>query len=231
MTLALNLVPEACRLAARRAARLRLWLAILLLAGLGVVLLHLHGQSRRWQLDETVRQLQQLTAEQQELDRQLNMVARTRQSLLERARALLEVYQGWPVLTQLSRLYTAVPQGVTLTQVAGDRGQPARARTAARPVRPARGKAAPKQVQPPQPQRLRFEIHGYAEDFAALSDLIGSLEGLPGWTSVRLLRAGRETLEGRTVVGFALEARVDPHPANRAEPGEPHVARIRGQAP
>lgn len=218
MTLAFNLVPQACRLASRRAARLRLWVAILLLAGLGVVLLHLHGQRRRWMLAQTRRQLQQITSEQQELDRQLNMVARTRKTLLERARAVLEVYQGWPVLAQLSRLYTSIPTGIALTQVSGERIKPHRPNRTVRNTRQNTTRTPKSPPAVPPPDQLRFELQGYADNFAALSDLIAVLEDLHGWKSVRLLRAGRETVEGRSIVRFAIEARIDPLAA------EPHDA-------
>ncbi len=231
MTPAFNLVPHSCRLAAQRAARLRRWLALLLLASLGVMLAYLHGQSRRWQLQDAQRQLRQITAEQQNLDRQLNMIARTRQSLVQRARALLEVDQGWPVLTHLSRLYAAIPSGISLTQASGERVRPAPKRKTVRAQRRAAPGAKPAATPPPEPQWLRFELHGYAEDFAALSNLIAALEALDGYRSVRLLRAGREEVRGRTLVGFSLEARIDPQAPGSRPQNAPQVARNREGRP
>ena len=226
MTPDVNLVPEACRLAARRAGRLRGWVVVLLLAGLGVVLLHLHGQKRHWQLEDLNRRLRQVGLAQQELERELNVAARQRRELIERAREQLELNQGWPVLRELARLYEALPPGAVLSRVSVRReyetppGGSAR-RPAPRP-RPASKK--PRTPEERKALRLRMEIHGYAESFAALSDLIRVFERIEGWQQVRLLRASREELRSSRLVGFSIEVQIDPD-AGTTGAGPGRVAR------
>ncbi len=226
MTPELNLVPKSCRLAARRAARLRGWIAVLLLAGLGVLMLHLHGQNRRWQLDELDGRLRKVSLERQELQRELNLIARKRRELTERARGLLALNQGWPVLRQCVRLYQILPDGIALSRITAHRqfdppDRPAARRTPARRKPPGVSPGPKQQTKAPQ---LRFELHGYARSFADLSGLIHALEQMQGCTHVSLLRATREQLESGRLVGFQIEVRIDPHRGEQAT-GVDRVAR------
>lgn len=208
MSCAVNLLPESCHHARRRAFRRNVWTALLLSAGLLAVGSWAVLRATDQAILRLIREFDSVQMKQSELDRHLTLAARLRNELVEQARALSALRQEQPLPAQLLALTDRAPDGVVLTEI-----------RSAPPVaaeRPARRPSNTSRAAPTKPSRraarheqpaLLVHMSGYALDHDELARLIDVLKAVPDWERVELLRATREPYGDGVGLAFRLECR------------------------
>ncbi len=214
MSCAVNLLPESCHNARRRARRRNAWSVAVVSAGLLVVGTWVAFRATDRTLLWLNRQLASAQSKQCELDRQLTLATRLRNDLTRRARTLAALRQEHLLPEQLLTLTRQAPAGVVFTEITA---HPATgARTAARPGSRA-FRAVGSRWSPPRSTvshdqsaangPLIVQMSGYAVDHDQLTRLIGVLQRVPQWEQVELLGAAREPYRTGTALAFQLECR------------------------
>jgi|GEM_PF-569192 len=191
-----NLVPTVRLLARCRGRRQRIWLAVCAAGALLVAVGWGIQRSAGSVLTHLVAQVRTCETRGAELQRRLTAAAQQRAAALEEFEtyAAIRHPQPWPArLLALSQL--APPEvfltGLTITPPgsAESRGAAAERRPlAADPVGTAR----------------QVRLRGYATDHAALIQLLNTLQTLPGWKQVDLVRATVEPFRSGSAVAFEL---------------------------
>jgi hypothetical protein len=206
MICTVNLLPESCRNAQRRALRRNAWFGVGLVAGVLVVgaWIALHASDRA--ILRFRRELAGLQARQSDLDRRLTLALQRRNRLADRGRALAALQQEEHFPGQLLNLSRLAPDGVVLTEIVarppGAGWAPAgRGAEAQRGVGP--GATARSAGQDP----LAVQMRGFAIDHDELERLIEALQQIPHWENVKLLRAAREPYQTGMALAFSLECR------------------------
>jgi Tfp pilus assembly protein PilN len=206
MSYAVNLLPESCHNARRRARRRNAWTGILLSAGLLVIGTWAALSAADRAIQRLTREIAGLQARQSELDRQSTLAARLRNDLAQQGRALAALRQEHLLPGQLLTLAREAPGGIVLTEI---RTQSAGRPRPAIPVRPQTARASTV-----RPQRAGLgdqgaagavQVNGYAIDHDELTRLIGTIQRIPQWEQVELLRAGREPYRSGMALAFQLE--------------------------
>jgi hypothetical protein len=209
MTCAVNLLPECCHHAQRRAVRRNAWTVV---ATAGCVLLLCAWVASSATSSELARldgELGAVYVRQSELDRQLALATIMRNQLIQRGRALLALQQQQAVPEQLLTLSSRAPAGVILTEIraapAAEKERAARHRPASSPVPSAKTGAEDLREGSPA---LVVHICGYAlehDDLTRLIDVLQSAEDGWRWRQVELLRAAREPYRNGEALAFQLE--------------------------
>lgn len=211
MTPGVNLVPQLQRLARVRARRRTVW------TGLALTLAVLVASA--WAVENTAaRGLQRLADRVQatelqraEVQRRLTTAEADRRLALETLQTVAAARRPQPWARRLATLTETAPEGVFLTALTVSDGKPD-ARTAAAPLanlagsRPppaslARGTPAP--AESPRGAR-EVSLRGYALDHGALIQLLNTLQNMPGWHHVELVRATSEPFRAGLAVAFEL---------------------------
>ena len=208
MTCAVNLLPESCHNARRRAVRRSVWVVVATAASMLLVCAWVMGRATNYALLRLERELDSVQVRQSELGRQLTLATVTRNDLARRARALLALRQEQAVPEQLLTLTSRAPNGVVLTEIraapAAETGRSARSRAAAPSAEI--GAEGPHE----KPPSLLVHMSGYAlehDELTRLIDILQSADVGRRWEQVELLRAAREPYRGDEALAFRLECR------------------------
>ncbi len=203
-----NLVPAA-RLHTRACARRRVaWMGSCMLLA---ALLALAWGTQRIAANAVVQlgnEVAALEAQRAELARRMAATNAERTQLLGRLQTIAAARcpQTWP--RRLVTLAREAPEGVFLTgiTIATPAYDPGTAQARNREARPAAGVRPPAQrVASDEMQSVR--LLGYALDHGALLQFLNTLQRLPGWRQVELVRATQEPYRGALAVAFELEGR------------------------
>ena len=211
MICSVNLVPEACRNARRRAVRRSVWTVVATTAGMLLVCAWVSGRATSNALVRLDRELAGVQMRQSELELQRALATPTRNDLARRARALLALRQEQAAPEQLLNLSSRAPDGVVLTEIRAEppmeTGRPARQRAATASVSSTGTDAqAPREGAP----SLLVHMCGYAIEHSELTRLIDVLQSTENgryWDHVKLLRAAREPYGRDDALAFHLECR------------------------
>jgi hypothetical protein len=216
---AVNLLPEACHNARRRAVRRNGWTVVGLTAGLLVVGAWIALGATNHVILGLHRQLVAEEAKHAELDRQLMVATTHRDQLVKRAQALAALrqqhYDCPRIPEQLLALARLAPDGVVFTDISGTRtsrnaegpapsarprsATPVTGSPAAEPAKAARAR--------PGAEPLSVRLSGYALDHQQLARLIEALRQVPQWEEPELLRAAREPYHRSEALAFRIECR------------------------
>ena len=210
MTPGVNLVPQVHRLARVRARRRTVW------TGLAVTLAVLVASA--WAVENTaVRGLRRLADRVQatelqraEVQRRLTTAETDRRLALEALQTVAAARRPQPWARRLATLVETAPEGVFLTALTVSDGRPdARAAGPAakasggRSTPAAAGRGTPAPTENPRAAREVF-LRGYALDHGALIQLLNTLQNMPGWHHVELVRATSEPIRAGLAVAFEL---------------------------
>ena len=211
MSCAVNLLPDSCHNARRRAVRRNAWTAVVTAAGALLVCAWLVTHATDHALARLDGELGGVRARQSQLDRQLTLATITRNDLARRARALLALRQEQAVPGQLLALSSRAPGGVLFTEIRGetvvDAERFSRYRPGAPPAPSAERCGKGRHEESPS---LLVDMCGYAidhDELTRLIDVLQSAAGGPRWEQVELLRAAREPYRGGEALAFQLECR------------------------
>jgi len=213
MNCSVNLVPTARLHVHARTRRRNRWLAtcvsLAALVGIGwsvqraarVALTHLADEVRTLELQRT------------EVQRRLTGADAQRTQLLQRLEVVSAARHPQPWAGRLVRLTREAPEGVFLTtfEITASDAPVSGARTVAPPPAPATTDATKSTSTASDPaakaatQAVR--ILGYALDHAALLQFVNTLQRLPGWQQVELVRATQDPLRGGQAIAFELDCR------------------------
>lgn len=191
-------------------------------AGLGAVALLLLLGAGFWfwssgqQRDELATRIEEQAADSVRLERAIELMRTldTRRDTIDQKMDVIRQVDTrryvWPhVMDEVSR---ATPPFMWLTKIAatGDEGT-----AGATPAQPAAGDSAAAPVQAaPAPSGPTFSIEGNAGSTEALTRFMRNLEGSPMIRDVSLVTSQQETVQGRAVLRFTVEARwEDPDPS------------------
>ncbi len=200
MSAGVNLVPHAFLRARRRSRRRNAWLAVvaatafLFLMGWGGQRLAAHA------LHTVEYQVENIEQQRSDVQRQLLMAAGRRSELVDQLRTVTESRRPQPWAQRLTTLTDVVPAGVLITSI--DIGTGGRVVVGNR--RPPRGpantaaNATDHNLQPVQ-------MRGHALDHGALIQMLNTLQQLPGWTQVELVRATLGPFRTGAAVAFELD--------------------------
>jgi hypothetical protein len=135
-----------------------------------------------------------LEVQRTEAQRRLVNAGAQRSQLLARLQTVASARRPQPWAQRLTALTREAPQGIFLTAVTiaeGDRSP------AAGPLGPAERNLSPS-------GRQSVRLLGYALDHGALIQLLNTLQNLPGWQQVELVRATAEPFRRGSAVAFEL---------------------------
>ncbi len=134
-----------------------------------------------------------------------------RTELLARLQKVAAARQPQTWAARLTAMTGKAPEGVFLTGlnvseiVSTEKGNaPQSPRPAATPAAPGAATAKPQSSESTAPA-YTVRLLGYAIDHAALIQFINTLQSLPGWRRVELVRATLEPYRGGVAVAFELE--------------------------
>lgn len=210
MSCSVNLVPKA-RLHARIRARRRLvWIGSC--SALAMLLATAWGAERTasgalTRLSESVGIVE---VQRTEVQRRLVLAAARRTQLLEQLQSLTAARRPQPWARRLVTLTREAPDGVFLTtiQIGAPAGEGSRAPNNANPAAPgATRKEPPTGGATAEYQTVR--LLGYALDHGALLQFLNTVQGLPGWRHVELVRAAQEPFRTGQAVMFELDGEVE----------------------
>ncbi len=217
MNCSVNLVPTARMHARARARRRTGWitacaaLTVLVAAGWST---HITAAGALGRLSDEVAALEQ---QQAQVHQRLAATGARRTALLAQLQALgaARCPQPWP--RRLLMLTREAPAGVVLTALEMITPDPAQASTGRGRARPGAARnhrleagATKTEEQHPANQAARTQavkLLGYALDHGALIQFLNTLQGLPGWTQVELVRAVQQPYHSGFVVAFELDCR------------------------
>jgi hypothetical protein len=205
-----NLVPKA-RLHARIRARRRLaWigscsvLAMLLSTAWGA------ERTASGALTRLAESVGVVEVQRTEVQRRLVLATARRTRLLEQLQSLTAARRPQPWARRLVTLTREAPDGVFLTtiQIGAPASEGDRAPAGASPAAP-----SPARKEPPAssttPEYQTVRLLGYALDHGALLQFLNTLQGLPGWRHVELVRAAQEPFRTGQAVMFELVGDVE----------------------
>lgn len=222
MTSGVNLVPMAQRLARTRVRRRVVWsgvglaLAILVASAWAIEVSAARGLHR---LSDRVMATEHRRAE---IQRRLALAETQRQDALDALQTLAAARRPQPWARRWVTLTAAAPEGVfltalTLSEVKSDPRSGGRetgrdagrtgltGRDAGRIGRETGRDAGRTQAAPEAPRGAReVLLRGYALDHGALIQLLHTLQNLPGWHQVELIRATSEPFRAGHAVAFEL---------------------------
>jgi hypothetical protein len=212
MNRAVNLLPESCHNARRRARRRNVWTIFTLSAGLLVIGAWVALCATDRTLSDLNGQFAIAECKQAELERRLTLATKLRDDLVQRARTLAALRQEQPLPAQLLMLTRQAPTGVVFTEISAVTA--ASGRSAARPfstrARVVRHGQSGSHPAPPHGPSVTSEplvvrMSGYAVDHDQLARLIHVLQRVPQWERVELLAAAREPYRTGMALAFELE--------------------------
>ena len=224
-----NLLPESCHNARQRAVRRNRWTVTVLSAALLVVGAWIALGATHQAILGLHRQLVTEQARHAELDRRLLLATRNRDSLVQRANALVGLRQQQcdrPFLPeQLVSLAQLAPEGVVFEEISGapvthPNEGPARPThpPGANPDAPTPQSPGPVLAVQIKPEALVVRLSGFALDHQQLARLIEALRHVPQWDDVELLRAAREPYLQSEALAFRLECRRSTDSAEKPAP-------------
>ncbi len=217
MSYSVNLVPVA-RLHARiRTQRRTGWIG----AGVAAAALLAIGWGSQHAATSAVKRLTRdvntLDVQRSETQRALLAANGRRTQLLDELQTIAAARRPQPWAQRLVTLTREAPPGVFLTAVDisapdVDKGQAPPAQPAAVTGRP-KDDAASSGSRPGQggasPKARAVRLRGYAIDHPTLLQFLSTLQGLPGWRHVELVRASQEPYRGGLAIGFELDCRTE----------------------
>jgi hypothetical protein len=217
MNCSVNLVPTARLHAHARTRRRNRWLAacasLAVLVAIGWSVQHA-AQAALARLAEDVSALE---LQRSEVQRRLVSADAQRTHLLQRLEIVSAARRPQPWAGRLVRLTREAPEGVFLTSLditATDGDNPATRNAAPpRPAPVATGRETGKPAGTPptdtagKPPSQAVRVLGYALDHAALLQFVNTLQRLPGWQQVELVRATQDPLRGGQAIAFELDCR------------------------
>jgi len=198
MNCRVNLLPEACANASRRAARRNVWTVTVLIASLlgagtwGVL------QAADRAVGRLHAELAELQARRLELERSLASAGAYRNQLAAQARALASLRHRHPLPAQLLTLSRLAPAGILLEELRG--GALAASGSFAAPGMPAEPLRAAAELPPGLVQ-----MSGYATSHDELARFIAAVQRVPNWERVELLRAARRPERAGDALVFQLQ--------------------------
>ena len=217
MNYSVNLVPVA-RLQARiRTQRRTGWMG----AGVTAAALLAIGWGSQHAATSAVRRLTNdvtaLDVQRSETQRALLAANGRRTQLLGKLQTVTAAKRPQPWAQRLVTLTREAPPGVFLTAV--NISAPDVEKSPAPAARPASVAGQPKEdaasPRPPptqggaSPEVRAVRLLGYAIDHPTLLQFLNTLQGLPGWRHVELIRASQEPYRGGLAIGFELDCRTE----------------------
>lgn len=208
MTCSVNLVPTARMHARDRARRRTGWitacaaLTVLVAAGWTT---HVTAAGASNRLSDEVVALEQ---QQAQIHQRLASAGTRRTELVNQLEALGAARCPQPWARRLLDLTREAPEGVVLTTLEITTPDAA-------PAAPGRGRtppgAAAQAEEPSADERVArtqtVKLLGHVLDHGALIQFLNTLQGLPGWTQVELVRAVQQPYRGGFAVAFELDCR------------------------
>lgn len=207
MSCSVNLVPTQRLTQRRRARRCTSWTVACLAAGLAVAAGWAVQQMGAGAVAHLRQRVQSTEQERARLQRELTLADVQRGALLTRLEAVTAARRPQPWPQRLVSLTREAPPAVFLTDLTmgqpGQAGAPNRAQTGAlgtSRARERRGGQLPEGLQ-------RVEMLGFALDHGALLQFVNTLQGLPGWEQVELVKASLGPYRSGEAIAFELDCR------------------------
>jgi type IV pilus assembly protein PilM len=205
-----NLVPIARLRDRARIRRRAAWLGACLAAGLLIAAGWSVQRAAAAVVARLSREVAALEIQRTEAQRRLVNAGAQRSQLLARLQTVASARRPQPWAQRLTALTREAPQGIFLTAVTiaeGDQcfaaGKPFPGIPTATGSPAASGTTGP-EVGPAAPGRQSVRLLGYALDHGALIQLLNTLQNLPGWQQVELVRATAEPFRRGSAVAFEL---------------------------
>lgn len=206
MNCSINLVPLV-RLQAQARIRRRMgWIAAC--TTLGVVLLAGWGIQRAaaGAVAHLTTDVGALQVQRTEIQRRLLAATSQRTRLLDQLKTIAAARHSQPWPRRLVTLTHVVPEGVFLTNIDVSTPDSNPGAPSITPAARTTG-APPGPPPPPKPAVQVVHVRGYAANHEALVELLNTLQKLPDWTHVELVRANLEPRRDSSVVAFELDCR------------------------
>jgi Tfp pilus assembly protein PilN len=205
MNCSVNLVPVAWHHARTRARRKSHWLvaggAALLLVGLGWGTHHAASLA----LGQLADEVEGLTVQRAEAQRRLATLAEQRDGLVERLQTLAEARRPQMWSRRLVELTQNIPDRVFLTTLTlTSLGDPSGGVRRTRLQIPALASGSTNSIAQGE---QAVQLLGHALDLPSLIQFLKTLQSLPGWRSVELIRATQQPVRDATAVSFELDCR------------------------
>lgn len=208
MSCSVNLVPSVPLQVRRRNRRRKLWLGVSTLVAFVIAGGWITRQATAQVLERLVARVAELDGQRSDLEHRLVAAAARRTQLLEQLGTAAAARHPQPWAGRFLALNREMPEGIFLTTIElalPDDGGARRPRNV-----PGAGRIASVggAVSAGEPEAgsldRRVRMHGFALDHGALIQALNTLQRLPGWQEVELVRATLEDLGQGQAVAFEL---------------------------
>ena len=204
MNYSVNMVPQASLQAQARAHRLVRWIAACVLAALLLTAGWVVQYTATAGLAELDDRLSDLGVQRIKADAHLVSAKRRRAELAQQLQIVAATRRPQPWARRLANLTEAAPDGVLITRISIDTPAPLTERKESKKPREPNEKQPAPAISDTGNARQHVRIEGHALDHGTLIQLVNSIERIPEWQDVELIRATQQRCGAALVIAFEL---------------------------